>query len=376
MSVGGCGSLKVDTISVVTQDDWRQDSGTPSRDRVVSTEFSFPLEKAWHINVGAAFGPSSPLLVGPTLIVGTRRGDLYAVGTERGEKVGSKRFGEAIEGNILIEREVVYIPSFTGKENMTAYDLTEGKKLWAVQGVPFKAGLVSSKNVLVGVDIGGVIWGRNLTSGEELWSFKMEDGSSGQTTPLVLADGSIVVAGDQGLVIALDPENGTILWSTALDEPVYASPSASGDLIFVPTTTGVLLALHQKNGLLIWRTRLGHDEVKLTSAGIDRQDLYVGTSDGQFLSLNAFTGEIKWRFDGPHSFSSPPLITRKYVLVGTLGRKLYAFDRVTARLTWETELDGRIKSAMAARNGELFVLAEPRHIYKFKSREVPDEAID
>lgn len=376
LSLAGCRNLKVEDVSTLAVGDWREDGGNTVRNRFVSADFAFPLEEAWHVNAAAAFGPGSPLLIGETLVVGTRRGDLYAIKADQGQKIGSERFGESIEGSLLMKDGIVYIPTSHGKSSITAYDLSRGKKLWEVRGAPFESGFVVLRGILIGVDIAGVVWGRDRTNGLELWSFKLDDGSSGQTAPLELADGSVVIAGDRGLVIMLDPDSGSILWNSVLPAPIHSSPIAEGTLIYVSTTKGELYALSQVDGTVSWSTRLGNRGVHVASAGADGTDLYVGTSNGQFYALNATTGEIEWIFEGPHAFTAPPLITARYVFIGSMGRKLYAFERSTNTLVWETELGGRIKSAMAARDGELFVLAEPRHIYKFVSVEEPHEEMD
>jgi outer membrane protein assembly factor BamB len=55
------------------------------------------------------------------------------------------------------------------------------------------------------------------------------------------------------------------------------------------------------------------------------------------------------------------------VYVGSLGRKLYAFDLQDGTTRWETTLKGRIKSAMAISEGGLLVLSEPRNVTYFKT---------
>ncbi|NNE34865.1 MAG: PQQ-binding-like beta-propeller repeat protein, partial [Rhodothermales bacterium] len=60
-----------------------------------------------------------------------------------------------------------------------------------------------------------------------------------------------------------------------------------------------------------------------------------------------------------------PLIAGTTVYLGTLGKTLVALDVETGAENWNYGLRGRVKSSLIARNGELYVLCEPRYVYRF-----------
>ena len=66
------------------------------------------------------------------------------------------------------------------------------------------------------------------------------------------------------------------------------------------------------------------------------------------------------------AIAAPPLLTQRTLYVGTMSNDLYAVDRATGEVRWSEELDGRIKSPMAFKDGHLVVLSEPRTVYLFK----------
>ena len=70
--------------------------------------------------------------------------------------------------------------------------------------------------------------------------------------------------------------------------------------------------------------------------------------------------------------AATPLLTPNTVYVGTMGQSLLAIDRESGALLWEQRLRGRVKSALAARDGYLVVLSEPRFVYLFKSASATD----
>ena len=363
--LSGCRGIRVDDAATRSPADWRVDDGQLNRDRATHVDLRPPLRLDWRYNAAAAFGTSSPLLFGNTLLVGTRRGDLYAVNIDKGRKFGSKRFAESIEGGIVSSGELVFIPGALGKHSLVAYNLETGKTVWKESGVPVEAGLALAGDLLLAVDVSGQVTARDLETGVVEWSFEFDGLESSEVAPMPLGDGGVILAGNQGTLLRLNAQSGEVTWRRQLPSPVYSGPAAAGSLLYVPGSRGVLTAVDLATGSIAWSAHLGGERIRLTSPAVDASEVYVGTSSGKFLSLDAGTGAVNWQFEGPDVFAAPPLVTPDHVFVGSMGRMLYAFDRRSASLAWEYRLEGRIKSAMAVREGELFVLAEPRHIYRF-----------
>ncbi len=182
------------------------------------------------------------------------------------------------------------------------------------------------------------------------------------------------VVTDTGRATLVSSDTGRIIWSKNLGSPVYASPSALGNTLLVPTTRGRLLAISSVDGSRLWEFYADNGLIRLTSPATDGHSVYVGSSDGTAYRLEASTGKVLWRFEGPDAIVAPPLLTDAHLIIGTMGRMLYVFDRTSGELVWETKLKGRIKSGLSVRNGYLIILAEPRYIYGFKT-EALDAAI-
>ena len=363
--VSGCRGIRVEEVSTVSKSDWRQDGGNYSRDRTTSAVLPLPLKLDWRYNAAGAFGAGSPLFFGNTLLVGTRRGDMYAINIEKGRKKGSKRFAEAIEGALVTDGDIVFIPAALGKYNLMAYNLRTGKHLWRNKGIPFETGLVIAADVIVGTDISGKVTAVDRFTGVELWSFELPDLESTYSAPLLLPSGDIVITGEHGSLIRLDAQDGQLIWQTSIPTPIRVSPAIADESLIVSGARGVLFSIDLATGKSIWESRMGSAEVRLASPAASGGKIYLGTSEGKLFEIEASSGVINWNFNGPDVFAAPPLVTDTHIFIGSMGRVLYAFNRETSILDWEFKLDGRIKSAMAARNGELFVLAEPRHVYKF-----------
>jgi outer membrane protein assembly factor BamB len=112
--------------------------------------------------------------------------------------------------------------------------------------------------------------------------------------------------------------------------------------------------------------RTGDPLVRLTTPALDGADLAVGGSDGVLRLLDARTGQERWRFTDDSALTAAPLLTPHTVYFGTMRRDLVALARTSGAEQWRTTLRGRVKSALAAREGQLVVLSEPHFVYLFK----------
>ncbi len=345
---GGCNTLKVDHWEAERE---RGEALVP------------PLELAWTYNAGAGFGPGAPHLMGDVVLVGTRRGEAHAIGLESGKRLGLKRFGDVIESTPLFIGGDMVVPVAWGRRALVSYDLQQGRTNWARRGALVAAGLLALEDGFVAVDGDGVVR-RYSAQGEVRW--ERRPGGLIRSRP-VLVDGRVIVADEQGLVTALDTESGSRLWERSHVGPVYASMAVFGSRLVIPTTRGKVVFLEASTGGEQNVYHTPDSTVRYSEPAVDGAMMAVGGSDGSLIAFSQMQQEPVWKFSGPDAFASAPVVAETHVFAASMGRMLYALDRASGKLEWETELRGRVKSALVARNGHLVVLAEPRYVQLFKS---------
>ena len=125
---------------------------------------------------------------------------------------------------------------------------------------------------------------------------------------------------------------GKLLWSQRLG-PIFSSPVAGLDMLYIASTNGYLYALKQGTGTIVWRTRLNN---KLTDAtpALEGQILFVSTRSTALEALNAYTGAVYWTFNTAEKIQAPPLIVGSRVLLAT-PTTLWALDATGGRLIWK-----------------------------------------
>jgi outer membrane protein assembly factor BamB len=89
----------------------------------------------------------------------------------------------------------------------------------------------------------------NLPSDYTATAFDAEDGNEAVEN----VEGRIVYDEGHSELVALDINNGQILWSTLLDEVGFGATTVVNDLVFTATYDGMIYAAAREDGSIVWR---------------------------------------------------------------------------------------------------------------------------
>jgi outer membrane protein assembly factor BamB len=145
------------------------------------------------------------------------------------------------------------------------------------------------------------------------------------STPAV-ADGRLFVSTLKGMV-ALDAGTGELKWTSPRGKGL-SSPTVYDDSVFVGTSNGTVLRLNAANGSILWETRL---LAKTNFTGISSSpkvsydSVYVGTFNesggpGEVVALWEGNGTVRWRHATGSVHFSSPAYRDGVVYVGVMGR--------------------------------------------------------
>ncbi len=347
--------------------DWTTEGGSAARTNATDGEIEPPLDVAWKHDADAAFGPAAAVVADGIVIVVTRKGEIRGIRLEDGRKRGVGDLREPIEGAPVLTRKVIYAPVAAGKNTIVAHDFVDGRRLWSLRAGPHQAGLLLVSNTLVAAGLDGTVRAIDPADGTLRWTATPDSTAGFFATPVALDDTSVFVADDRGRVSALDLATGTARWAQPLGGPVYETPATYGGRLFVPTIRGQFTALDAATGERLWVAEADNDEVRFSAPAVANDIVVVGASDGRLRALDPVTGAERWSYEADGNFAAAPFIAGDVVYAGALDKHLYAFDRASGDLLWQHELDGRIKSAPVLHGDKLIVLAEPRHVHAFQS---------
>jgi outer membrane protein assembly factor BamB len=149
----------------------------------------------------------------------------------------------------------------------------------------------------------GYVAALSAANGKVIWQVKLSAPSNQRSA---LLSGGITLAGEQLLlssenaeVMALNRANGTLLWRQTVGGEVISQPLVSQGLVLVHTNNGLLQALDQQDGQPRWRQSLdipllslrGSSNPVVSAEGI----VVVGGKNGRVNALSLEQGKILWQ---------------------------------------------------------------------------------
>jgi len=221
------------------------------------------------------------------------------------DKRGSGRFRP------FIDQSGVFAASVDGI--VAAYESEGGKRLWRRDlESRLGSGVGGDQHRVYVASRDGVVMALDKTSGETVWTYAMpsavlvrpvaSEGDASQDNSLV------VVRASNGNVRGLDGESGEELWSTNFDTPAltvhgYGEPVVLGSGVLVGLEDGKLVALSRDNGSLLWQSVVsfpsGGSEIERlvdldANILVDDAFIYVVTYQGRLARVEPRRGTVIW----------------------------------------------------------------------------------
>ncbi|HTJ24266.1 MAG TPA: PQQ-binding-like beta-propeller repeat protein, partial [Gemmatimonadaceae bacterium] len=289
-----------------------------------------------------------------------------------GERIVGLQWRFPTQGDVmatpLVARGVVYVGSGDGK--MYALDERSGDVRWAVSiGAPVQSSAALVNDLVVVGSRDGHLHALDAANGKQRWQLATgkdlplpwghESGDVWTSSP-TLAAGRILVGGGDGVVYAIDPARGAVLWKAQTGGRIRGTPAVHDNRVFIGSFDGRVYAFDLHDGRRIWR--YDTEGVGLNSAnfGFDRRSIqsspsvgdgmvYIGARDGFLYALDERTGALRWKFDHKVSWvNSSPAFAEGVVYAGSSdGHFVQAVDAKTGRELWRANAIGTVWSSPA-----------------------------
>ena len=153
------------------------------------------------------------------------------------------------------------------------------------------------------------------------------------TTVSTGSDGTIY-GGSNGILYALSPHDGSVLWSYSAGDTISCTPAVGNDgTIYVVTENGTMYAISSK-GKLVWTTFNGAGSGSCFPAiGYDGT-IYIVTNDNKLWAINSTNGTSKWNATlNGETYNAPTIGSDGMIYVATTGT-LYAIYPTNGAVDW------------------------------------------
>ncbi|MBK8256894.1 MAG: PQQ-binding-like beta-propeller repeat protein [Polyangiaceae bacterium] len=226
-------------------------------------------------------------------------------------------------------------------------DRRTGQVLWQ-RPVP-RAVSVMTPRGLARIEPDGAVRLFDITSGEAVWSTRVEPRPGASTSGAVISaprlPPTLILSEGAKHLVALDLPTGQIAWRYAARRGSFFRLKRAGKLVIVSNGEPALTALDVTTGDVVWRFC---DRLRFASqVATDHDALFAYAGDGALVGrggarlyqLDPWSGASRFAVDLPKQLNpvGAPLITPETVVVvghGRRGTELSAFDRATGELRW------------------------------------------
>ncbi|MFN7685557.1 MAG: PQQ-binding-like beta-propeller repeat protein [Oligoflexia bacterium] len=174
------------------------------------------------------------------------------------------------------------------------------------------------------------------TTGRNLWIYrrKIPEGATVHGASQPWTDGAELLAGmSDGYLVVLDAVDGRVKSEKRLTNrtkftDIDGSPVLNGQVFYVGSYDGELYALKKGSLDILWKIEAGAGR----SVVIDSGTLYVASSDRKVRAVDPASGKVLWSFEMDGGAPTQPIVTERWVIVGSSYQYLYALDRKTGEL--------------------------------------------
>lgn len=338
---------------------------------LTSIEQRVDLEQLWERRLGSGhdgqFVRLMPAFVGDRLYLADRKGRVFALGAEQGERLWDVNTRARISAGVDAGEGLVVMGTSDGE--VLALDMGDGSERWRAR-VPSEVLAVPriERGMVVVQTADGTVTGLDAASGERRWVFDRSMPPltlRGSSTPAV-AGGAAIAGFANGRLALFGVEQGRVMWEIVVAEPrgrselermvdLDADPIISGNTVYAVSYQGQLAAVDIPSGQVDWR----RDMSAYAGLGVDFNQVYVTDDHSQVWALNRRNGASLWKQDALRLRGlTAPLPFGELVVVGDFEGHVHLLSRSDGDLVGRVRTDRRGIASLRVVGTRLYVLGK------------------
>jgi outer membrane protein assembly factor BamB len=250
------------------------------------------------------------------------QGNLYVGVANPAPFPGTKQFpwGSSRKGSNLYTDSVVKLNANTGKlmwyYQLTPHDVAD----WDMNNSPILTKGAGGKQIVIDGGKAGIVIALDPSTGKLLWKRPVgvhngntNIGLTADSNPSSLKTPITVEPGDLGGIESQLASNGKTAFAAVNDMPVtYKGPSDTDASYNLNTAKGELVAINQANGKILWDHKFKHSAFGAVS--VTNNVAFTTTYDGMLWALNTSNGKVLWKKQLSAGTNAPVMISGNNVV--------------------------------------------------------------
>ncbi|MEH6443452.1 MAG: outer membrane protein assembly factor BamB [Oceanospirillaceae bacterium] len=324
----------------------------------------------WSKNIGASFGSKyhqlTPGVSGNSIVVTDVKGNVSSYDLASGKLQWETALNVEISSGIGTGPTTAVVATYSG--DVIAISTSTGEINWqvAVGGEVVSRAQLNQNLVVVQMVTGDVI-ALDISTGEQRWIYTSNQPDltlRGTSSPLVASDATLTGL-DNGKFVALDNNDGSVLWQKRISIAqgksdierlidIDGMPVLYRNVIYIPSYRGNLTAIDPFNAQVLWRKPYS------TYRGLAaaNNSIFLTADNDVVHGVNAESAAEVWRQDLllNRSLTSPATLLGQ-VVVGDKQGYLHFLSQNDGRFVARYKLGAALVGDMLERNNVLYVLS-------------------
>ncbi|HQV24939.1 MAG TPA: outer membrane protein assembly factor BamB [Acinetobacter sp.] len=252
------------------------------------------------------------------------------------------------------------------KGQLFALDQTSGEKKWTAQlsGAILSPSLIQSGRVIT-VANDGTVFAHDAVSGQQVWAYKLPNvqfSLRGQAAPVRLDDRTVLIASANAYIYAIDVISGVPRFQrrVAMSEgrsdiqrlvDIDGDPVVAGQYVVTSSFQGQVTVTDLASQRVVW----SEDASSTNRPEVFEDKVFISTVDGKLNAYSLSTGESVWKNDSllNRQLSNPVMLGQNLV-VGDLDGIIHLIDPATGKLIGRAKTSGEVRSLRVIDN-QLYV---------------------
>ena len=272
-------------------------------------------------------------------------------------KLGLSSGIEAAEGVVVVGNK---------KGQLFALDQATGEQKWTAQlsGAILSSSLIQSGRVIT-ISNDDTVYAHDLATGQQVWTYNLPNvqfSLRGVATPVALDSRTVLIASSNAYIYALDIISGVprmqrrVAVSDGRSDiqrlnDLDGDPVVAGQFLVTTSYQGQVTVMDLASQQVVW----SEDASSIQRPEVFNNTVYVAQADGKITAYALTTGEQLWQNDSLLNRQlSNPVILGQDLVVGDLDGVLHLIDPATGQLIGRSKTSGEVRTLRVIDN-QLYV---------------------